>query len=349
MTTLLRNCWYVALPGKALKPGKMVHRKMLGEPVLIGRRKDGQVFAMRDICPHRGIPLRYGWMEGEDVCCCYHGWRFNTEDGGCREIPSLTEHDNLDISRIKIPTYACREVQGHIWVYFAEDSKKEVDPADIPPVPTIPDFGKIGPGVSETIHFACHIDHAIIGLMDPAHGPYVHSSWWWRSGPRKFRVKEKQYEPVSQGFRLVPYDMPVSARPYKILGDNVSIEIVFELPSVRTEILRGDRYSACLLTTITPIDETQCIAFQSIYWTIPWMGVFKPLLSLLTRKFLAQDRDVVIQQQEGLAYNPSLMLIDDADTQAKWYFRIKYEYQKAIAENRPFKNPIEPKILRWRS
>ena len=79
------------------------------------------------------------------------------------------------------------------------------------------------------------------------------------------------------------------------------------------------------------------------------MGVFKPLLSLLTRKFLAQDRDVVIQQQEGLAYNPSLMLIDDADTQAKWYFRIKYEYQKAIAENRPFKNPIEPKNLRWRS
>ncbi|MGK7886637.1 MAG: aromatic ring-hydroxylating dioxygenase subunit alpha, partial [Crocosphaera sp.] len=35
MTTLLRNCWYVALPGKDLKPGKMVHRKMLGEPILI--------------------------------------------------------------------------------------------------------------------------------------------------------------------------------------------------------------------------------------------------------------------------------------------------------------------------
>ncbi|CCQ67920.1 oxidase-related protein [Crocosphaera watsonii WH 0402] len=135
MTTLLRNCWYVALPGKDLKPGKMVHRKMLGEPVLIGRRKDGQVFAMRDICPHRGIPLRYGWMEGEDVCCCYHGWRFNTEDGGCREIPSLTEHDNLDISRIKIPTYACREVQGHIWVYFAEDSKKRSRSSGYSPCP----------------------------------------------------------------------------------------------------------------------------------------------------------------------------------------------------------------------
>ncbi|MGB5770441.1 MAG: Rieske 2Fe-2S domain-containing protein [Crocosphaera sp.] len=349
MTTLLRNCWYVALPGQQLKPGKMVHKKMLGEPVLVGRRQDGEVFAMRDICPHRGIPLQYGWMEGQDVCCRYHGWKFSTHNGRCSEIPSLTEYDDLDISRIRVPTYPCREVQGNIWVYFAEDTKKELDLATIPPVPTIPDFGKVEPGISEIIHFACHIDHAIIGLMDPAHGPYIHSSWWWRSGRRKFTVKEKQYEPVPQGFRLVPYNMPVSARPYKILGNKVSIEIVFELPSVRTEILRGDRYSACLLTTITPIDETQCEAFQSMYWTIPWMGAFKPLLSFLTRKFLYQDRDVVIQQQEGLMYDPALMLIDDADTQAKWYFRLKQEYQKAQAENRPFKNPVEPRVLRWRS
>jgi phenylpropionate dioxygenase-like ring-hydroxylating dioxygenase large terminal subunit len=349
MTTLLHDCWYVALPGRQLKPGEMIHKKILGKPVLVGRRKDGEVCAMRDICPHRGIPLQYGWMDGDNVCCRYHGWKFSTHNGSCKEIPSLTEHDDLDISRIQVTTYACREVQGNIWVYFAMDTDKGTDFATIPPVPTIPDFGKIEPGISEVIHFACNIDHAIIGLMDPAHGPHIHSSWWWRSGPQKFRVKEKQYEPVTQGFRLVPYDMPVSARPYKLLGDKVSIEIIFELPSVRTEILRGDRYSACLLTTITPIDENECEAFQSIYWTIPWIGVFKPLLKLLTRQFLAQDRDAIIQQQEGLRHNPALMLIDDADTQAKWYFRLKQEYQKSKAENRLFKNPVEPRILRWRS
>ncbi|WGT67620.1 Rieske 2Fe-2S domain-containing protein [cyanobacterium endosymbiont of Epithemia clementina EcSB] len=349
MTTLLRDFWYVALPGKQLKPGKMVHKKMLGEPILVGRRKDGEVFAIRDICPHRGIPLQYGSMDGDNVCCRYHGWKFSTHDGSCREIPSLTEYDDLDISRIRVPTYACQEVQGNIWVYFAMDTDKGTDLATIPPVPTIPDFGKIEPGISEVIHFVCNIDHATIGLMDPAHGPHIHSSWWWRSGPQKFRVKEKQYEPVTQGFRLVPYDMPVSARPYKLLGDRVSIEIIFELPSVRIEILRGDRYSACLLTTITPIDENECEAFQSIYWTIPWMGVFKPLLRFFTRQFLAQDRDAVIQQREGLSYNPALMLIDDADTQAKWYFRLKQEYQKSKAENRLFKNPVESRMLRWRS
>ena len=31
----------------------------------------------------------------------------------------------------------------------------------------------------------------------------------------------------------------------------------------------------------------------------------------------------MIQQAEGLKYDPSLMLIDDADRPAKWYFALK--------------------------
>jgi phenylpropionate dioxygenase-like ring-hydroxylating dioxygenase large terminal subunit len=349
MSILLRDFWYMAMPGKNLKVGQLVGKKMLGDPILVGRREDNQVFAMRDICPHRGIPLHYGWIEGDGVCCCYHGWKFNTEDGKCSHVPSITEYDKLDIQRIRVQSYPCREVQGNIWVYISSELKRGFNELELPPVPMIPGFGETLPQISETLHFACHIDHAVIGLMDPAHGPFVHTSWWWRSGPRKFRVKEKFYEPVPMGFRLVPYNMPVSAKPYKLVGNNVSIEIIFELPSVRTEILRGDRYQACSFTTVTPIDENQCEVHQSLYWTIPWLGIFKPILRSLTLQFLEQDRDVVIKQQEGLVYDPPLMLIDDADAQAKWYYRLKQEYSLSQLENRPFENPVEAKVLRWRS
>ena len=54
-------------------------------------------------------------------------------------------------------------------------------------------------------------------------------------------------------------------------------------------------------------------------------------------------------QQIGLAHAPSLLLVDDADTQAKWYYRLKQEYVRARAENRPFANPVKPRTLRWRS
>ena len=51
----------------------------------------------------------------------------------------------------------------------------------------------------------------------------------------------------------------------------------------------------------------------------------------------------------GLRYDPPLTLTDYADTQAKWYYRLKRENRRARAEGRPFANPVEPRPLKWRS
>ena len=67
------------------------------------------------------------------------------------------------------------------------------------------------------------------------------------------------------------------------------------------------------------------------------------------RRFINQDRDILEMQSRGLKYNPSLLLIDDADTQAKWYHRLKNEYVRAQTENRPFVNPVKERVLRFQS
>ena len=74
---LLRGLWYVALVGADVRPGRLVPKMLLCEPLLIGRGRDRRVFALRDICPHRGIPLHHGRFDGETITCCYHGWRFD--------------------------------------------------------------------------------------------------------------------------------------------------------------------------------------------------------------------------------------------------------------------------------
>jgi phenylpropionate dioxygenase-like ring-hydroxylating dioxygenase large terminal subunit len=51
----------------------MAARTLLGEPVLLARRLDGSMFALRDLCPHRGIPLRFGRFDGDTVQRGYHG------------------------------------------------------------------------------------------------------------------------------------------------------------------------------------------------------------------------------------------------------------------------------------
>src|SRR5258708_19316715 len=56
----LTDIWYFAALSGDLKPGKLARHELLGEPVLLGRSNKGQLFALRDICPHRAAPLSAG-------------------------------------------------------------------------------------------------------------------------------------------------------------------------------------------------------------------------------------------------------------------------------------------------
>src|SRR5262245_58857777 len=105
-----------------------MRREMLcGEPVLLGRGRHGQAFALRDICPHRAAPLSAGAIRDGTVECPYHGWRFRP-DGVCAAIPSLLEDQSIDISRIRVRSYPLKEQDGLIWVYLAADTKSDSAP-----------------------------------------------------------------------------------------------------------------------------------------------------------------------------------------------------------------------------
>lgn len=136
---------------------------------------------------------------------------------------------------------------------------------------------------------------------------------------------------------------------YRILGGGISTEISFRLPGIRIEHIKAGRYTVVGLTAVTPIDDTRTELHQVFYWTAPWLSALKPLLRPIARTFLNQDRDIVVKQQEGLKHKPNLMLINDADMPAKWYYRLKREWLSARQENRAFENPVRDATLRWRS
>lgn len=338
----LREAWYYAAPSHSLRRGRMLARTMLGDPVLLGRDRDGAIFALRDICPHRGMPLSAGRFDGGEVECCYHGWRFDT-GGRCTAIPSLVEGQAFDLSRVAVPSYPAREAQGNVWVFFGDD------PGRAPDIPVLDGFADgASPGLIETMRFAAAIDHAVIGLMDPAHGPFVHGAWWWRSR-RSAHDKTKAFAPAPYGFTMSRHAPSNNSRAYRLLGGAAETEIVFRLPSIRVEQIRAGRYAVANLTALTPIDDATTEVNHCVYWTAPWLSALKPVLRHYVRAFLRQDRDIMERQQQGLRHRPVLALVDDADTQARWYYRLKQEYRRAGAEARPFVNPVQPRMLRWRS
>ena len=114
-TPPIRDAWYYALPGSQLKPGEMLAKTILGGPVLLARDSEGQAFALVDICPHRGIPLRFGTFDGREVECCYHGWRFNAQ-GTCTAMPSVLDKQLPDLTKVCVKSYPVEEVQGGIWI-----------------------------------------------------------------------------------------------------------------------------------------------------------------------------------------------------------------------------------------
>jgi phenylpropionate dioxygenase-like ring-hydroxylating dioxygenase large terminal subunit len=337
----LREAWYFALPAFRVRPGTMVKKTILGEPILFARDAAGAAFALRDICPHRGMPLSCGAFDGTEIECCYHGWRFDSA-GLCTAIPSLAPGQDFDPGRVKVRAYPVREVQGNIWVYTGSD------PEAAPPVPVLPDIGERGCILFESVAFRAPIDHAIIGLMDPAHGPFVHRSWWWRSRA-SIHAKEKAFAPSPWGFTMLRHAPSSNSRAYRLLGGAPETEIAFRLPGVRIEHIRAGRHVLCNLTAVTPLEDGVSEVNHAIYGTMPWLKPLAPLFRPFVRRFLRQDRDIMVMQQEGLRHDPPLLLINDADTQAKWYHRLKQEYLRARAENRPFANPVKPRTLRWRS
>jgi phenylpropionate dioxygenase-like ring-hydroxylating dioxygenase large terminal subunit len=349
---LLTGFWYPALRSNLVRSRKLHAAMILGIPLVIGREGSGAAFALRDTCPHRGMPLSCGLFDGVSLECCYHGWRFQPRTGQCLEIPSRTDRDKIKAERIFADSFPCEEQDGYFWTYIPESARR-AQQGDLPPVPRLPVFSSRYRMTYLEAELPCHVDHGIIGLMDPAHGPFVHQAWWWRSR-RSIHEKEKTFEPVPNGFRIRPHSPSANSAFYKLLGvygEPITTTIQFVLPNMRFEEIRCGPYWFSSRTTVTPLTAERCrIDFCAAWDLFRWVPFMVPLFRIFARKFIDQDRRTMEKQSIGLRHNPSLMLIDDADRPAKWYFQLKAAYLQAQRAGQPMQHPISgPVTLHWRS
>jgi hypothetical protein len=145
-----------------------------------------------------------------------------------------------------------------------------------------------------------------------------------------------------------------NSAPYKLLGlygEPITTTIDFVLPNRRWETIRCGKKWFASLTTVTPTTANTCridvFAAWNIFHHVPFVT---PVAKLFGSRFVRQDQKTMIQQAQGLKYNPTLMLIDDADRPAKWYFALKQARLTAAATGQPMQHPMTgPVTLHWRS
>ena len=236
------------------------------------------------------------------------------------------------------------EQQGFVWVWMSRD--RAVAP-DEPP-PRLPEIASGRPMLVEQIDYPVHVDHAILGLVDPAHGPFVHRQWWWRRGATA-HAKSKAFRPVGRGFMMLRHRPSRNSNAYAVLGGAPETEIHFQLPGLRWEHVFIGRREVLSLSIMTPLTSDLTRMTQVLGSSHPVVTLLQPLLRLATRIFLRQDARIMRLQAPALADHPPMLWVGDADQQARWYVRLKREWIACRREGREFRNPISARTLHWTS
>lgn len=169
----IRNAWYVAALEHEVGQGLMPV-KLLGESVVIFRKRDGTLAALEDACPHRKLPLSMGRLKGDAIECGYHGLTFDGT-GTCTRVPGADRVPHA----ARVRAFPVAERYGFVWVWPGDPAL--ADPAKIY---RIDHWGEAGWAANQpdAMLFDCNYLYVTDNLLDPTHVAWVHQSSFGGAG-----------------------------------------------------------------------------------------------------------------------------------------------------------------------
>jgi 5,5'-dehydrodivanillate O-demethylase len=114
MGQLLRRFWHPVALSADLKAGEARPLRIMSENLTLYRGRSGKPYLIGGRCAHRCSVLHTGVIDGEELQCMYHGWRYNG-DGVCTDIPAEKEKRP---TTIRIAGYPVREYGGLVFAYL---------------------------------------------------------------------------------------------------------------------------------------------------------------------------------------------------------------------------------------
>ena len=161
----LRACWHpVAYSTHVTSAPRAA--TLLDEPIVLWRDTRSAAHAFRDVCVHRGTALSLGRVEGDEIVCAYHGWRY-ASDGACTAIPQLADPTRVP-ARARAVIYSVQERYGLAWVALE------------PPRWPLPEVPELENGAWRTVRtgpfaWACDASRQVENFTDFGHFAFVHA------------------------------------------------------------------------------------------------------------------------------------------------------------------------------
>jgi 5,5'-dehydrodivanillate O-demethylase len=160
----LRSFWQPVFHADQLRPRRARLVRVMGEDFTLYRGEDGVARLAQPRCPHRGMLLSAGTIEGDGIRCLYHGWKFGG-DGRCVEQPA---EPKPFCQKIALRTYPTREYLGLVFAYLGEG-----DPPAFPRLPSLEEDGVFTH--TDSYVRPCSFFNNLENVPDISHLAYAHA------------------------------------------------------------------------------------------------------------------------------------------------------------------------------
>lgn len=285
--------WYVVAASDELKaaPKPVL---LNGLPLVTFRDATGRSVALLDRCAHRNAPLSAGRVVDGNIECHYHGWQFDGA-GTCKAVPGLCSEP--DHPKRRVPSFACRDSQGWVWVYSEPDVEPSCEPYAIPCADR--------PGyltIREHLEMPGPLDAVAENALDVPHTSFVHAGLFRKNRDRK--PIEVVIRALDDG---VEAEFIGEERPKGLVGRVLAPrggEVFhwdrFILPCIaQVEYRLSERSHIVTTAALTPRTNAVTDLFATVAVSVPvpsaiLRGVFKPI----AMRILAQDIDILRRQTE---------------------------------------------------
>ncbi|NBD33797.1 MAG: Rieske 2Fe-2S domain-containing protein [Cyanobacteria bacterium] len=303
------NHWYPVAWAHDLKPSTVQQVTVWYQNIAIFRDEAGNVHALADACPHKGVALHKGAVKGHHLVCPYHGWEFNHE-GECVHIPYFSDQQKLP--RACARSYPIQEKYDLIWVFPGE-----AEFAEEQPILEVAEFdNQQWLRVPVTAHFHAHFSMCNENTMDVFHG-YLHQNLQGWFNPELISLKETEHNVCAQ------YNVSYQGIMAKFLGltdraDEVTtlpITIEYRYPHYATTL---EGVSSLYLMRL-PVSKTESRSFAYFFFNLglpQWLlNPIRPLLvwalqRFVLHRFLAQDIEMVESEQATYLNNPQRQCVE---------------------------------------
>jgi Rieske 2Fe-2S family protein len=98
-------------------PGDYMTRRIVDEPIIVARDKNGVLHASYNMCVHRGVEVAYGSGNTRSFKCPYHGWVYDL-DGSLTGAAYMKDSEGFELKDCRLRPLLLDLWRGNIFVNF---------------------------------------------------------------------------------------------------------------------------------------------------------------------------------------------------------------------------------------